>query len=235
MCLPYFIYPLTSWKTFEYFSVFFFFLGLHQQHMEVLRIEVESELQLPAHTTATAMPDPSCICDLYRSLWQCWILNPLSEAKDRTRILMDTSWVRYHWATMETPCISFFFFFLLLGPTVTRWWKKRWWNKRGRKKRNNEGMYSKVVSTHSELHRRSGKKKKKKSRPLFFIFHSTLISSLHAKGPFCQWDRSHLLTYSKYCLLQTFQLTHVKKALWKLMNLDNLSKWNYVKIYNILT
>ena len=35
------------------------FLGPHPQHMEVPRLGVESELQLPAYTTATATPDPS--------------------------------------------------------------------------------------------------------------------------------------------------------------------------------
>ena len=37
---------------------FFFFLGLHLQHMEVPRLQVKSELQLPAYTRATATPDP---------------------------------------------------------------------------------------------------------------------------------------------------------------------------------
>ena len=32
--------------------------------MEVPRLEVKSELQLAAYTTATAMPDPSRICEL---------------------------------------------------------------------------------------------------------------------------------------------------------------------------
>ena len=32
-----------------------------------------------------------------------WILNPLSKAGDQTRILMDTSQVRYCWATRGTP------------------------------------------------------------------------------------------------------------------------------------
>ena len=48
--------------------------------MEVSRLWVESELQLPA--TATATQDPSCICDLHCSSWQGQILNPLSEASD---------------------------------------------------------------------------------------------------------------------------------------------------------
>ena len=38
--------------------LFFCFLGAHPQHMEVLRLGAESELQRPAYTTATAMPDP---------------------------------------------------------------------------------------------------------------------------------------------------------------------------------
>ena len=37
------------------------------------------------------MWDPNHICDLYHILWQHRILNPLSEARDRTLILMDTS------------------------------------------------------------------------------------------------------------------------------------------------
>ena len=36
-----------------------------------------------------AMWDLSCICDLHHSLWQCRILNPLSDARDQTCILMD--------------------------------------------------------------------------------------------------------------------------------------------------
>ena len=34
------------------------FLGLHPWHMEIPRLGVESELQLLAYATATAMPDP---------------------------------------------------------------------------------------------------------------------------------------------------------------------------------
>ena len=40
---------------------------------------------------ATATWDPSPICDLYHSLQQHQILNPLNEAGNRTHILMDAS------------------------------------------------------------------------------------------------------------------------------------------------
>ena len=58
--------------------------------MEVPRLMVELELQLPAYTTATATPNLSHICDLGCSLQQCQILNPLSKARDGTHILEDT-------------------------------------------------------------------------------------------------------------------------------------------------
>ena len=58
--------------------------------MEVPRLGVELERQLPGHATATAILHPSCICNLHCSLWQHQILNPLSEARDHTHILMNT-------------------------------------------------------------------------------------------------------------------------------------------------
>ena len=39
--------------------------------------------------TATATWDLSLVCDLHHSSWQHPILNPLSEARDRTHNLMD--------------------------------------------------------------------------------------------------------------------------------------------------
>ena len=46
-----------------------------------------------SYATATATPNLSLVCNLYHSSWQCWLLNPLSEARDRTSIFMDTSQV----------------------------------------------------------------------------------------------------------------------------------------------
>ena len=76
------------------FCFAFCFLGSCLRHMEVRRLGVKSELQLPAYTTATARPDPSHICNLHHSSWQCQIFNPLSTARDGTRNLMVPSWIR---------------------------------------------------------------------------------------------------------------------------------------------
>ena len=59
--------------------------------MEVPGLGVKSKLQVQAYATAMATPDLNSICKLCQSLQQHWILNPLSEARDQTRILMDTS------------------------------------------------------------------------------------------------------------------------------------------------
>ena len=49
--------------------------------MEVPRLGVESELLLPAYTTATAIQDLSYICNLHHSSRQRWILNPLEQGQ----------------------------------------------------------------------------------------------------------------------------------------------------------
>ena len=50
--------------------------------MEVLRLGLKSELQLPAYTTATAMQDLSHIWDLHHSSQHLQILYSLGEARD---------------------------------------------------------------------------------------------------------------------------------------------------------
>ena len=80
----------------------YLFLGSHPQHMEVLSLGVQTELQLPDYITATAAPDPSHICGLHHSSQQCGIRNALSRARDQTLIFTDTSSVHFCCATMET-------------------------------------------------------------------------------------------------------------------------------------
>ena len=82
----------------------FCFLGspLHPPHIEVPRLGITSELQLPAYTTATATWDLSHVCHLHHSSWQHWILNPLIEARDWTCILMNTSWIHFCCTTVGT-------------------------------------------------------------------------------------------------------------------------------------
>ena len=94
---------LTDFTTFFLFSFLFCFLGLHLRHMEVPRLGVESELQLLVYATATATLDLSRVCDLHHSSWKRHTLNPLSEARDWTQVLIDPSWVHYHWTTTVTP------------------------------------------------------------------------------------------------------------------------------------
>ena len=80
---------------FFFFFFFFCFLGQHLQHMEVPRLGVKLELQLPAFTTTTATQDLSRVHYRHHNLWQHQILNPLSKASDQTQVLMCTNWVGY--------------------------------------------------------------------------------------------------------------------------------------------
>ena len=75
------------------FMLSFFFRAAPARHMEVPGLGVESELLLRACARATAAPDLSHVFDLHHISWQCRILNPLSEARDQIRVLMDTSQV----------------------------------------------------------------------------------------------------------------------------------------------
>ena len=92
-----------------YFSFFFAFLGPYPRHKEVPTLGVESELKLLAYTTATAKPDLRWVCDL----WQHQILNPLSQARDWTHILTDTSQVLNPLSHSGNSSIFFFISFRL--------------------------------------------------------------------------------------------------------------------------
>ena len=99
----FFVCFVIFWVFFVLFCFVFCFLGPHLRHMEVPRLRVKLEVQLPAYTTAT--PDPSRICDLHHSLRQHRILNLLIEARDQIHNLMIPSWIRFCFATTGTPRI----------------------------------------------------------------------------------------------------------------------------------
>ena len=95
----------------DFFSFFFFcFLGPHSRHIEVPRLGVDLELQLPGCTTASTPPDLSQVYNLHHSSRQCSILNQLSEAGHQTRNLMVPSWIHFLCSTMGTPWRFFFVF-----------------------------------------------------------------------------------------------------------------------------
>ena len=76
---------------FQVLLQFFFwssvFLGPQPWHMEGPRLGVESELQPPAYTTATAMRDLSHICDPTPQL----MAMPDPQPTEQGHVLMDTS------------------------------------------------------------------------------------------------------------------------------------------------
>ena len=109
--LYYLFYILLVFILLFYFIFYLSFLGPHSPHMEVPRLRVELKLQPLAYTTAIASRDPSCVCNPHHSSQQCQILNPLSEARDRTCGLMDTSQVRFQCTTMGTPALYLFLSF----------------------------------------------------------------------------------------------------------------------------
>ena len=84
---------------------FFCFLGPHQWHVEVPRLVVELQPQPPAYTTATS--DRRHICNLHHSSQQCWILNPLREARDQTHNFLVSSRICFHCTMTGTPEIRF--------------------------------------------------------------------------------------------------------------------------------
>ena len=92
---------------------FFFFFRLSRATPEAYGgCKFPGEPCLPAYAIATAMPDPSRICDLqhsYHSSQQCWILNPLGEARDGTRNLTVPSQIRFRCTMMGTLLIHWIF------------------------------------------------------------------------------------------------------------------------------
>ena len=77
--------------------------------MDVARLGVESELQLPAYATAMATLDPSCTCKPRCGLTQRQILHPLSKNKESTWVLTETTSGPYPPGPQQEPPILQFF------------------------------------------------------------------------------------------------------------------------------
>ena len=74
--------------------VFFGLLGPHWRHMDVPRLgfQIRAAVAGLHHSHSNLGSEPRL--QSTHSSRQRQILNPLSEARDRTRVLMDASWVR---------------------------------------------------------------------------------------------------------------------------------------------
>ena len=91
----------------SFFFFFLVFLGPHRWQMEVPKLGVELELLLLALAT-----ELNWAASAIYTIAHGQILNPLSEARDRTRNLMVPRQIRFHCTTMGTH--SFFYHHLLL-------------------------------------------------------------------------------------------------------------------------
>ena len=78
----------------------------HLWHMAAPGLGVESELQLPVYATATARPDPGCICDLCCPLWLCAIKAGIEPESSWT-----LCWVLNLMSHNRNCNLGFFFFF----------------------------------------------------------------------------------------------------------------------------
>ena len=106
-----------QWERRIFLSLFFFFFFFFLLVRATPWLGVESELQLPTYTTATAIRDPSHICNLHHSSRQSRMANPLCEARDQTHILMDPSWIHFHCSATGTPGL----FYLGLEVSKLKW------------------------------------------------------------------------------------------------------------------
>ena len=89
-------------------STLFFFLLFRAQARRPIR--VTSARLCHDHSNERL----SHVCNLQHRSQQCQILNLLSETGNWTHILMDTSWIRFCWATTGTPIHHIFHLTMLL-------------------------------------------------------------------------------------------------------------------------
>ena len=94
----------SRWANLHKAFFFFVFLGPNPCHMEVRKQGVDSVAAGLCHSHSIVV-SKLCLW-LHHSSQQRQIFNPLSKARDQTRVCMDTSWGHYCWAMMGTPTKS---------------------------------------------------------------------------------------------------------------------------------
>jgi len=100
---------LSVGKSFFFLSFFFFFVFFRAAPMAYGSCQARGQIRAAAASLyRSATWDLNCVCDLHHNSQQCQILNPLSEARDWTHILMNTSQVHYCWAMTGTTVEKFF-------------------------------------------------------------------------------------------------------------------------------
>ena len=107
---------------------FFGFIGPHLPHMEVPRLEANRRYS--RQPRATAMQDPSHVCDLHHSSLQHQILNSLNEARDQTYNLMVPSQIHFCCTVMGTPRWKFYKGTLEKRKTAWAQAESNWWEYR---------------------------------------------------------------------------------------------------------
>ena len=83
--------------------------------------QARGQIRATAYATATAIQDLSRSYNLHHSSWQHQTLNPLSEARDQIRVLIDPSWLRHDGSSSKIYLKNLFFIFVFFGHTCSMW------------------------------------------------------------------------------------------------------------------
>ena len=115
-----YLLPVSQLPAFSSFSFHAprLFLWPRPWHMEVPRLGVHSELQLPVYTTVTATPDLSHVCHLHHSSGQpgsltCWVRPGMEVASSGLLVRYVTTEPQW-----ELPSSGFYLWFFVSLPTA---------------------------------------------------------------------------------------------------------------------
>ena len=103
------IEPASSWTLCQVLTSFIYLFILKGWTCGIWKFQARGRIRAVAASLCHSHSNTrlSRSCNLRWSLWQRQILKPPSETRDRTHILVDTSWVCYYWATMGLQYVKF--------------------------------------------------------------------------------------------------------------------------------